>query len=311
MAYFEPTSGERRGLIILSVALLLTIGAGVYSWLSHPNEEHDTTSASLSRRAEKHRTQKYFAVPERQVETFAFDPNTADSTTLLRLGFPAFMVRSIYKYRAAGGRYHEPADLQRMYGMTNELWDRLAAYVHIDRKYRYVDPMPRRAERRMATTARDGRTEQHESDAPLVARRDTVRFPVKLNVGETISLNDADTIQLKRIPGIGSYFARQIVRYRDRLGGYVSLAQLYEIASMPEDVGQWLTLDASDIRRIDVNHATNSQLMRHPYMRAGHVAAIRDRLHHAGPLQDMDDLCTLPGFTAEDAERLAPYLEFK
>lgn len=307
MAYFEPTSSERRGLIVLSIALLLTVSIGVYSWLSHPDEaEQDTPT--LHQRAEQRRRQKYYAVPEQQAETFAFDPNIADSTTLLRLGFPPFMVRSIYRYRAAGGRYHEPADLQRMYGMTNELWDRLASYVRIDRKYQYVDPMPRTRQQQSATVPTH---HQAQSEPPAVSKRDTVRFPMKLKAGESISLNDADTTQLKRIPGIGSYFARQIVRYRDRLGGYVSSSQLQEIEGMPETVVQWLTIDASHIRRIDVNHATNSQLLRHPYLRAEHVSAIRDRLHAHGPLQDMADLCTLHGFTADDAERLTPYLEFK
>lgn len=40
--------------------------------------------------------------------TFFFDPNTADSTALLRLGLSPWQVRNIYKYRARGGRYHRP-----------------------------------------------------------------------------------------------------------------------------------------------------------------------------------------------------------
>ena len=97
-----------------------------------------------ARRSERH-VPKYYAVEEREVETFPFDPNTADSTTLLRLGFSPSMVRGIYRYRAKGGRYHEPADVSYVPGMTNELWDRVSPYIRIDRKYQYVAPQPRTA----------------------------------------------------------------------------------------------------------------------------------------------------------------------
>ena len=45
----------------------------------------------------------YYAQPQHPAERFAFDPNTADSTQLLRLGLPSWMVHHIYRYRASGG----------------------------------------------------------------------------------------------------------------------------------------------------------------------------------------------------------------
>ncbi len=44
-----------------------------------------------------------------------------------------------------------------------------------------------------------------------------------------IDLNSADTTALKTLPGIGSYFARKIVEYREELGGYSSKEQLLDI----------------------------------------------------------------------------------
>ena len=82
---------------------------------------------------------EYYAVPVQQPETFPFDPNTADSTTLLRLGLAPWQVRAIYKYRARGGRYHRTEDFQRLPGMTPELWNRLASSIRIGEAYRYYD----------------------------------------------------------------------------------------------------------------------------------------------------------------------------
>ncbi|MBQ9558419.1 MAG: helix-hairpin-helix domain-containing protein [Bacteroidaceae bacterium] len=303
MKFFEPSSSERRGLLVLSAAIILILMVTLLALLTRASgssgQDGRQSSSDFVRHTERP-TPKYYAVEERDVETFPFDPNTADSTTLLRLGFSPSMVRGMYRYRAKGGRYHEPADLSYVPGMTNELWDRISPYIRIDRKYQYVTPQPRTA-----------RPHAMPSGHEQTYVRDTVRYPVKMRVGETVELNQADTSALKKIPGIGSYYARQIVRYRQELGGYTSTDQLQEIDGMPEDVGQWLRLDASLVQPIDVNHATKNQLLRHPYLRTYRARAIWDYRHNFGPLRGIDDLRRLPDFTEADIERLRPYLEFR
>lgn len=297
MAYFEPTSSERRGLIVLCTALLLALAVGCYVYI-YRDGEAETSETKTGRVVRQHR---YYAQPVRQVETFDFDPNEADSTALLRLGFAPFQVRGIYKYRAMGGRYHEPSDVKRIPGMTNELWERLQPHIRIDRRYQYVEVEP-------PSYARHPQVDVHEE---LTTQRDTVRYPVKLSEGSAVSLNEADTTTLKKVPGIGSYYARRIVDYRNRLGGFVSLDQLQEIEGMPEDVERWFTLSADSIRRIRVNEATKNQLVRHPYLRVYRARAIWDYRHNVGPLHSLDDLRRLPDFTEDDIRRLAPYLSFE
>ena len=295
MAWFGLTSSERRGVVALGVALLLVLGVGV-----HVYRLRSESSVAEEVRRGKKGSSKYYAVPEQEVETFPFDPNTADSTTLLRLGFPPFMVRGVYRYRARGGRYHEPADVQRIPGMTNELWERLSPYIRIGRKYQYVTPQPRVLPRSFPSTDREPNL-----------RRDTLRFPVKMQKGETVSLNTADTTALKRIPGVGSYYARRIVYYRSQLGGFASLDQLQEIEGLPEGVEEWVRIDTTGLRKIDVNHATKSQLVRHPYLGGYRAGDIWQWRHNYGSLRSIDDLRRLPNFTESDIERLKPYLEFR
>ena len=74
------------------------------------------------------------------------------------------------------------------------------------------------------------------------AEHDSVvaHYQPKIRRGEHIVLNTADTTALKTIPGIGSYFARKIVEYGERLGGYVSVDQLDEIEDFPLDAKRYL-----------------------------------------------------------------------
>ena len=116
-------------------------------------------------------------LPARHVEEFYFDPNSADSTQLLRLGLPAWMVRNIYRYRARGGVYRTKRDFARTYGLTKKDYQRLEPYIRI--------------------------SDDYQSAATLFPKeaRDTMHYPVKLKEGERIVLNTADTTQLMKVPG--------------------------------------------------------------------------------------------------------------
>lgn len=250
----------------------------------------------------------YYASGERKVEVFHFDPNEADSTQLLRLGLAPFQVRSIYRFRAKGGVFSTADDFRRVYRLTNGQWERLAPYIVIGRKYQLVPVAPR----------------VYPKSAPInggVAKRDSVRlvadsirrsYPQKIGGDETVDVNAADSVMLCRIPGIGRYYASRIVRYRNRLGGFVSAQQLLEIEDFPADALAWITVGPSPvIRRLDVNHLSERKLMKHPYMgyyRASEIVAYR-RIH--GRLDNIQALYGLQHFSESDIQRLAPYLEFK
>ncbi len=297
MSFFQFSASERRGTIVLCVVL---VAAVLVIWLL-PHKDSDSSSRSSWKRGDARSVT--YAQPEREVETFAFDPNTADSTTLLRLGLPPYMVRGIYKYRARGGVYREPADFSRVPGLTNEMWERLSPYISIDRRFQAVKPLPRSARQ---TTAPD------PSLSPSAkVMRDTVRFPLKLRAGETVELNGSDTSALKRIPGIGSYRSRQIVRYREQLGGFVSLSQVHEIEGIPDDIDEYLTLDDTQVSKLDVNKASMNALLRHPYIDSFQAQSILEHRRARGAIRSIEDLRQLMYFSDADVLRLTPYLDFK
>ncbi len=298
MSFIQFTASERRGVFILCLVLFVAV---LVIWLVP--RESKPSSPRTSAQSGKETKGIIYAQPEREVETFTFDPNTADSTTLLRLGLPPFMVRGIYRYRAKGGVYREPADFSHVPGLTNEMWERLSPFVSIDRRFQAVKPVPR--SNQLITVS-------EQLPAPSVrAARDTSRFTPKLHAGETVELNSSDTSALKRIPGIGSYYSRQIVRYRQQLGGFVQLSQVHEIEGIPDGIDQFLTLDASQLSKIEINSASKSTLLKHPYINSFQAQSILEYRHARGSIKSVDDLRQLMYFSDHDIQRLAPYLDFK
>lgn len=253
-----------------------------------------TKDTSVSQHSDAHKWD-FSSAPSPSVHLTPFDPNTADAIQLLSLGLTEWQVKSLLKYRAKGGVFRQPADFARLYGLTQKQFKQLQPYIRISDDYRPAAEL----------FAHQEKTTDYQ--------RDTVKFPIKLKEGAHVLLNTADTSVLKKIPGIGSYFARQIVAYRNRLGGYSSVSQLAEIDDFPSETLSFFQLSADDanrIRKLNLNRLTLNELKRHPYISFYQACAIVDyrRLH--GALRSLDDLKLLNDFSEDKIRQLQPYVEF-
>lgn len=231
----------------------------------------------------------YYTQPVR-AERFAFDPNTADSTQLLRLGLQPWQVRNIYKYRASGGIYRKKEDFAKLYGLTVKQYRELEPYIHISADYQPASTLVK--------------------EEVVAHQRDTLRYPVKIAEGEVVSLNANDTSLYKKVPGIGSYYASRIAQYSQRLGGYVSVDQLDEIENFPQEAKKYFSVASSQVKQLNVNRLSLNELKRHPYINYYQAKAIVDYRRQNGPLHSLNDLQLLSEFPEEAINRLKPYVCF-
>ena len=70
-------------------------------------------------------------LPRKRVESFRFDPNTADEDTFCRLGFSPKQARSIINYRQKGGRFRRKEDFAGSYVVSDSIYRRLEPYIDI------------------------------------------------------------------------------------------------------------------------------------------------------------------------------------
>ena len=326
---FPPvfSKSDRRGLLLLewmAILALVLLWAYTNRNVESGNGGEPFASDSLSRGRDQRKISRNYtyAVPETPVESFPFDPNTADSTTLLRLGLAPWQVKAIYNYRAKHGRYHTAEDFKRLPGMTLELWERLGKYVTIDKKYRYLDVPPVSRTRSSTSSVPEKKTQTETtsqtkpSDSIMQPdedsiRVDTTRYPVKFKEKTLVDINAADTNLLKKIPNIGSYRAREIVSYRQRLGGYTEVNQVMEACEMPDEVLEWFSLVPVPVKTLNVNSLSVRQLMRHPYLSFYQAREIVAYRKEHGPIKQIEELATLDKFSHSDIERLRPYLIFQ
>lgn len=282
-------------IFLLAVVVLSAVVVGIMDkggMSSQLARTDSLTADSFIRKAAVRRGVQYiYNVETGRRKLSAFDPNTADSTLLLSLGLQPWQVRSIYRYRAKGGIYRQPSDFARLYGLTVKQYKELLPYIHISDEYKPAAEVY-------------GRTDAVRSG------RDTLRYPVKLQPGQYVTLDDADTASLRKVPGIGRYYASRIVRYRNDLGGYVSVAQLSEIEGIPEAALSYFRVTGGAVRKLNLNRLTLNELKHHPYINFYQARRIIDYRRLKGPLHSIDDLRLLKDFSQRDIERLRPYVEF-
>ncbi|HEX7016590.1 MAG TPA: helix-hairpin-helix domain-containing protein [Cyclobacteriaceae bacterium] len=215
-------------------------------------------------------------------EAFRFNPNMATPEDLERLGFSPSIARRIVRYRESGGKFRKKSDLLRIYGMDTSVYTRLYAFIDLPKR----NTRPRSSQKR-----------------PTQAVHAMVRF----------DLNTADTSQLVAIRGIGPTLASRIVRYRQRLGGYVSMNQLHEVFHLDSAaIGALRAVayirDEFTPVRINVNSADEYSLSRHPYI--GRTLArliVTYRFQH-GPFQSLEDLRQIQLVDDSVYHRISNYL---
>ena len=304
---FFLTSEQWLGLVLL---VILVIGTLIAVKRLRPQEDvevgwsNDSTKMEFVayqvrqdsiRKAQWKKTYKRDTIA---IRLQVFDPNTADSSTLVHLGFKPWQAKNLLKYRAKGGRYRRPEDLKRLYGMTDSMYQALQPYIQIVRTE--VDSL------RMDSMGRDS------------LWRDTTRYdsmPKWQHVKKDTILNlrTADTTELKLIRGVGSYRAKQIVRYRDALGGFVRVEQLKEVEGMEsvaDSVMKHFVLDSANVKQLNVNTMGVRQLSKHPYLRFEDAKAIYELRRRKIKLDSIEQLYELETMSEETIKKVAPYLNF-
>ena len=282
-----------RKIALAAIGVALAALGGI--WLAGSEDEALPTtvvaSDTLRTMTRHHRSVvQEDPLPVRHVETFPFDPNTADSSQLIRLGLQSWQVRNIYKYRARGGVYRKKEDFARLYGLTVKDYHRLEPYIRISSDYQPA-----------ATLVGDKANGANGTNGA---------YPRKIDSTQHVVLNTADTTTLRQVPGIGIYFAKEIVRYGQRLGGYVSVDQLDEIADFPQASKKYFVVQQAHPKKLNVNQLTLQQLRRHPYINYYQARAIKEYCRLHGPLKSLDDLRLSRDFPPEVIQRLAPYVTF-
>ena len=222
--------------------------------------------------SEQEAPEKRFA--KQSAEQFNFDPNTATENDFQRLGLPKWTIKSILNYRSKGGEFRRAQDFQKIYNLDEADFARLEPYLSFGAATAATSP----------TAYQPGAT-----NAP--------KWPAK----KPVDINSADMATWMTLPGIGEKRAQQMVSYRDKLGGFLSVEQVGQLYNLPDSVFQairpLLLLENREIRKINLNSVSAAELDAHPYFSRKQADLIVNyRLQH-GPYRSVEEIEKIVAFT--------------
>ncbi len=223
-------------LIIITPRLLKTI-IPTDPWLISEvqlSEEMDAMNSNIQRTKEqksKSKKSKFHRPP------CVFDPNQYSAKDWMQLGLSEKQAAVVLKFSKRGIRSNN--DLKQVFVISDELFELIkdsTFYPSAEFKQDY----------------------KNKSDS---------KSSYKII---SVELNKSTEDELIQLKGVGPYFARKIIEYRDKLGGFHSKEQLLEVWNFDQEklsvIENSITIDLETIKKININTATVDELKAHPYI---------------------------------------------
>ena len=160
----------------------------------------------------------------------------------------------------------------------------------------------------VSKSAREGPDSRRHRDWPAARSK---HFPAR-SARRQIDINKADTSAFISLPFIGSKLAARIVLFRTKLGGFYRREQLGEVYGIQDSVyhivKNFLTCDAADIEKLNINSLDEEGLKQHPYIRWKFASALCAFRRQHGNFDSLDELGSIKNIDSASLRKMLPYL---
>ncbi len=278
---------NRRALLYLSLILLLIIYLPrIYFFIS--GDEIISIHSFPSEKWIKEKSQKtYFNEYQSKAKNFKrvkfrkplskFDPNNYREEDWIRLGLSTKQAKVVLNFSKRGLNSNE--DLKRIFVISEELFNLIKDSTFYSLK---------------------------KGSTILIDKSISKSNPM------LIEMNSATEEELLNIKGIGPFFAKQILKKRNELGGFNQVSQLKEVWKMEQEnfeiIEPFIKIDNSKIIKIELNSVNLDNLKKHPYVRwniANSIIKIREQ---KGGFKNIEEIKESVLINEEMFEKLKPYL---
>ena len=278
---------NRRALLYLSLILLLIIYLPrIYFFISE--DEIISLHSFPSEKWIKEKSQKtYFNEYQLKAKNIKrvkftkplskFDPNNYREEDWIRLGLSTKQAKVVLNFSKRGLYSNE--DLKRIFVISDELFNLIKDSTFYSLK---------------------------KGSTILIDKSISKSNPM------LIEINSATEEELLNIKGIGPFFAKQILKKRNELGGFNQVSQLKEVWKMEQEnfeiIEPFIKIDNSKIIKIELNSVNLDNLKKHPYVRwniANSIIKIREQ---KGGFKNIEEIKESVLINEEMFEKLKPYL---
>lgn len=217
---------------------------------------------------------------------FYFDPNSISVEGWKKLGLRDKTIATIMNFRNKGGKFRQPGDIKKIWGLFPDEAERLIPYIKIE------------------TTGENISRSNYSNFSPE-------RKYDNRKIYASVNINSADTIDWMALPGIGTALSKRIISFRDKLGGFYDVNQVGETFGLPDSVFQKikpLLQISGEVKKININTASLEELKAHPYIRYQLGNAIAQYRVQHGNYRSVQDIQKIMIIKDDIFNKISPYL---
>jgi DNA uptake protein ComE-like DNA-binding protein len=130
-----------------------------------------------------------------------------------------------------------------------------------------------------------------------------------------IDINQASQEDLIKIYGIGEAISLRILKFKESLGGFVSMEQMKDVWGLSPEVIENLNSHFKvsalpNVKKVDINNASIKELSQFPYFNYQIAKQIVTFRSMNGDIKNIDDLTKIKGLSIDKANIIVLYLDF-
>lgn len=219
---------------------------------------------------------------KRAVKLFIFNPNEIGQEEWMQLGFSEKQAEVIERIKARGFKFRTAEDLKKVKIIGEAGYERLKKFVLI--------PPP---------VYESKKSDEHTNNVNPTSSEMVL-----------LDLNTADSIAIRKLAGY--YYGSKIVRFRNALGGFISVNQVAETNNLPDSVFQKIKskiiVSESAVRKVKCNSYPADSLAKHPYINFKQAKIIVRYRNTHGNFKSIETIQQAGIFSDSSFEKLSPYL---
>jgi len=296
-SHFKFNKQERSGIFYL-LLLIILVQIGYFIFHSNSNE-NSTASFSLDAASQSQiDALKLKALKADAVKIFPFNPNFINDYKGYALGMSVAEIGRLLAFREADKYVNSAEEFQKVTLISDSLLKVISPY------FKFPDWTQKSKQYSVGTNKKS----HYKSSPPSKGLRK--HFSEKVEIKD---LNTATAEELKKISGIGEVLSARIVKFRNRLGGFLIDDQLYDVYNLEPEVVKMILTKFKVFKKpvhekININTSSAYKISSLVYIKYDVAKNIISYRLKNGPFSNLNELKNIPDFPAEKIDRIALYL---
>ncbi len=293
-SHFKFNKQERSGIFFLLLIIVL-LQVGYYIFRSFSLDEASIAFSSDIETQAKIDALKERALAKDSIYIYPFNPNFITDYKGYTLGLSVAEIDRIHAFRAKNEYVNSSEDFQKVTQISDSLLKVISPY------FKFPE-WTQKSEQSKVSSKQSKAT--HKNFSPSQRSEDDVQIK---------DINAATAEELRVINGIGAVLSERIVKFRNRLGGFLIEEQLYDVYGLEPNVVKKVLLkykvfNKPIVQRIDINSASAKEISSLVYIRYSMAREIVSYREVNGPFSSLNELKNIEGFPTDKIDRIALYL---